>query len=320
MSAKWYQNKLLITPALLGIFLGLGFVAATANRPSSHDKTERTSFASSDNPGDRSLESSPEVATTSNKFNFPKASCGDKPTGANDNWYPVFVDGGDLDTIRKQFCADAAAAVRKDTKVATVQLASFTNPERASEFAKAVGGDVGEPTLAQADSSSESNNRETPANQSPSQENTTRRPTASIQTQASDCPMSYTQVREVLLDATSRNYFSVDDIAYGEKAIGLVQQVYRNPNCQNLQPQIRQGFKLAWNSHLNKKYQRLIQIAQTSKSSVTAGTAAYCDRSNFAGEFTCSLNQIIDETGQSAALKKVSQDYQKDRQAIESFF
>ncbi len=90
---------------------------------------------------------SPQATETSNKFNFPKASCGGKPTGENDTWYPVFVDGGNLETIRRNFCADAVATVRKDTKVPTVQLASFTTREEAMEFAAAVGGDVGQPTF-----------------------------------------------------------------------------------------------------------------------------------------------------------------------------
>jgi hypothetical protein len=93
------------------------------------------------------VEQSPEAEETSNKFNFPKASCGGKPTGGDDTWYPVFVDGGNLEIIRRNFCADAVATVRKDTKVSTVQLASFTTREQAMEFAAAVGGDVGEPTF-----------------------------------------------------------------------------------------------------------------------------------------------------------------------------
>ena len=93
------------------------------------------------------IEQSPQATETSNKFNFPKASCGGKPTGGNDTWYPVFVDGGNLETIRRNFCADAVATVRKDTKAPTVQLASFTTSKEAMEFAAAVGGDVGQPTL-----------------------------------------------------------------------------------------------------------------------------------------------------------------------------
>lgn len=91
-------------------------------------------------------EESFEQPSSSSSFNFPKASCGDKPTGGNDTWYPVFVDGGDLETIRSQFCADAVSTVREDSQVESVQLASFTNYDKAVKFAQAVGGDVGKPT------------------------------------------------------------------------------------------------------------------------------------------------------------------------------
>ena len=88
------------------------------------------------------------------QFNFPQATCGDKPTGDSDTWYPVFVDGGDLETLRRNFCADASFTVRKDSLVESVQLASFTNRDRAIEFATAVGGDVGQPTYPNVASSS----------------------------------------------------------------------------------------------------------------------------------------------------------------------
>jgi len=95
-----------------------------------------------------SLRSSPvaSILQTQSQFNFPKATCGDKPSGEKDTWYPVFVDGGDLETIRRNFCADATSTVRKDSQVQSVQVGSFTNRNRASLFAKAVGGDVGQPT------------------------------------------------------------------------------------------------------------------------------------------------------------------------------
>jgi len=96
-----------------------------------------------------SLTSSPVASgalPTQSQFNFPKATCGDKSTGANDTWYPVFVDRGDLETIRRNFCADATSTVRKDSKVEAVQVASFISRDRALEFAQAVGGDVGQPT------------------------------------------------------------------------------------------------------------------------------------------------------------------------------
>ena len=95
----------------------------------------------------------PTTSTSQASFT-PKATCGDKPTGRNDTWYPVFIDRGDLQTIRRNFCADATSTVRKDSKVESVQLASFTNRDRAIEFAKAVGGNVGEPTYPDVASSS----------------------------------------------------------------------------------------------------------------------------------------------------------------------
>jgi hypothetical protein len=95
-----------------------------------------------------SLRSSPvaSILQTQSQFNFPKATCGDKPSGEKDTWYPIFVDGGDLETIRRNFCADATSTVRKDSQVQSVQVGSFTSRDRASLFAKAVGGDVGQPT------------------------------------------------------------------------------------------------------------------------------------------------------------------------------
>jgi hypothetical protein len=88
-------------------------------------------------------------------FRFPQSSCGDKPKGENDTWYPVFIDGADLESIRANYCADAVATTRKDTGVETVQLASLTSYERALELAKTVNGDVGEPTIAQTNSNNE---------------------------------------------------------------------------------------------------------------------------------------------------------------------
>jgi hypothetical protein len=91
----------------------------------------------------------------STSFHFPQSSCGDKPTEGDDNWYPVFIDGADLESIRANYCADAVATKRKDTGVDTVQLASLTSHERALELAQAVNGDVGEPTITQANSNDE---------------------------------------------------------------------------------------------------------------------------------------------------------------------
>ncbi|MBD3885399.1 SH3 domain-containing protein [Phormidium tenue FACHB-886] len=81
-------------------------------------------------------------------FQFPQPSCGDKPTGGQDTWYPVFINGGDVGKLRTQFCADSITTTRQDTGVRSVQLASFTSRQKADAFAQAVGGEVGAPTTA----------------------------------------------------------------------------------------------------------------------------------------------------------------------------
>ena len=92
-----------------------------------------------------SVTSSPIATQT---FQFPQSICGDKPTGANNTWYPVFINGGDVGKLRAQFCADSITTTRKDTGVRSVQLASFTSRQRADTFAQRVGGEVGAPTTA----------------------------------------------------------------------------------------------------------------------------------------------------------------------------
>jgi hypothetical protein len=104
------------------------------------------SSALSNNSNDYLIESPSQVENTSDGFNFPLTTCGDKPSGNNDTWYPVFVDGGNLDNIRSQFCADAISTIREDTKFKSVQVASFNNRDRALKFAQLVGGEVGKPT------------------------------------------------------------------------------------------------------------------------------------------------------------------------------
>jgi hypothetical protein len=142
------SKKLFIFPTLIGSLFVVGFMAAIASRPNNKNTSQMVStlFESpvvtraSDRSPDRTLKQS----STSSEFNFPKASCGDKPIKGENTWYPVFVDGGDLNTIRNQFCADAVSTVRESSKVKSVQLASFTTYNKALEFAKAVGGEVGQ--------------------------------------------------------------------------------------------------------------------------------------------------------------------------------
>lgn len=79
------------------------------------------------------------------KFNFPLSSCGDSPSGSNDRWHPVFVDGTRVAIIQGLYCKDAVSKEKSQYGFEKVQVGSFTSYERALEFAKAVGGRVGEP-------------------------------------------------------------------------------------------------------------------------------------------------------------------------------
>lgn len=92
-----------------------------------------------------SPEASPSPSPAADSPEFPMQSCGDKPTGSNDTWYPVFVDGGNLEEIKRKYCADAYPKIREKTGKPSVQIGSFTDRQRAEVFAKEVGGEVGQP-------------------------------------------------------------------------------------------------------------------------------------------------------------------------------
>jgi hypothetical protein len=100
------------------------------------------------------VESSPEPATTPEvdpspevaQFQFPQSTCGDGPGDDDDTWYPVFIDGAELADVQQAFCADAVSTVRSETGNPTVQVASFTDTDRAQMFARAVEGEVGQPS------------------------------------------------------------------------------------------------------------------------------------------------------------------------------
>jgi hypothetical protein len=96
---------------------------------------------------DRSVESPPVklAAQSNNNFYFPRSSCGDSSSPQN-VWYPVFINHGNLEQVQAQFCHDAVSTIRQDSKVQAIQLASFSDRDRAAQFAQKVGGEVGEPT------------------------------------------------------------------------------------------------------------------------------------------------------------------------------
>jgi hypothetical protein len=87
----------------------------------------------------------PTSATASRNRSFPRATCGD-PFQSSGTYWPVFIDGGSVSKIRTNLCKDAFTTVRANTGVKSVQLGSFTSYDRASAFAKQVGGTVGQAT------------------------------------------------------------------------------------------------------------------------------------------------------------------------------
>jgi hypothetical protein len=159
MTQKWYQKKVLIFPAVGLLIASASFAAGqitSSKQTITNSIVNKTEQSPSKLPPNKSVDVfDEEPITIASSFSFPQNSCGDKSTGSEGTWYPVFIDGAGIEDVRVKYCADAVATNRKDTGVKTVQLASFANRERALEFAKAVGGDVGKPTVAQANSNGE---------------------------------------------------------------------------------------------------------------------------------------------------------------------
>jgi Pentapeptide repeats (8 copies) len=121
-----------------GIFLvlGLGFAAMSIFKPSTFLQTQTSPFEN---------------------VQYPQDSCGDpRPTNASDfpvDFYPVFVSNSPntLTTVNSNFCRDALVIIRKDLGIQSIQVASFTTQQRATQFAqfmtqKVGSGEVGTPT------------------------------------------------------------------------------------------------------------------------------------------------------------------------------
>ena len=92
----------------------------------------------------------PVVSTSnvnSNRFvwKFPLATCGDR--SSNGTWWPVFINNGNFSKVRNKYCRDAISVTRENTGMPAVMLASFSSYEKAVAFARAVGGEVGQPTV-----------------------------------------------------------------------------------------------------------------------------------------------------------------------------
>lgn len=89
----------------------------------------------------------PIAAPSPSSSPSPVASptCGDPPDSAALAWYPVFLDGADLEEVRNKHCKDAIAVKRSETGNPSIQVASFSSYDRAERFANKVQGVVGSP-------------------------------------------------------------------------------------------------------------------------------------------------------------------------------
>lgn len=98
-------------------------------------------------PGNPSAEGSTQPGTAltpvaANEFVFPQNSCGDRVTNPSTTWYPVYIDGANIEDIRTKYCRDAVSTIRAISGQPSVQVASFTSYDKALRFSKLVGGEV----------------------------------------------------------------------------------------------------------------------------------------------------------------------------------
>ena len=163
-------------PLLIGgmvMAVGMGFAIAYMTSTSvpppisqqTPDSTPKSTSSLNTNPSPNSTPknpSSPSIpspASSSNEFDiaqFPQENCGDAvPTtsSASTQFYPVFIKYNEtnLQIAKTKFCTDAYQTKRKDTGEVAIQMASFTNRDRAELFSKFLNqqlgsGEVGQPT------------------------------------------------------------------------------------------------------------------------------------------------------------------------------
>lgn len=145
-----WLKPLLIGSGLGGVLL-LGFVFLRGQTPAV--VTQPTPIATSSpsaNPT-ASLAATPEPVSPTPTPAPPtpeapvtsEATCGDAD-GSGQDWYPVFMNNADLEQVRRKYCQDAIAKTR-DNGTPAVQVASFSDRNRAVAFAQKVGGEVGLP-------------------------------------------------------------------------------------------------------------------------------------------------------------------------------
>lgn len=100
-----------------------------------------------------------QQSRSTKKYNwrFPQSACGDRNPPGEQNFYPVYVnriDSRTLNYITKNYCRDAYILTRKETGKRAIQVASFSNKNKAFEFANIMiknpninSGEVGNPSL-----------------------------------------------------------------------------------------------------------------------------------------------------------------------------
>jgi Bacterial SH3 domain len=98
-------------------------------------------------PGNPAADSAAQPGTAltpvaANEFVFPQDSCGDRVTNPSATWYPVYIDGANIEDIRTKYCRDAVSTIRAISGQPSVQVASFTSYDKALRFSKLVGGEV----------------------------------------------------------------------------------------------------------------------------------------------------------------------------------
>lgn len=135
-------------PIRLGVVAwGLLFLAGCVSDPfypQANSSQDSATAASVDDPASSPSAQTPNSPSSSStaEFTFPQASCGDRASELNVTWYPVYIDGANIDDIRQKYCRDAVSTIRDKTNQPSVQVASFTSYEKALQFAKQVGGEV----------------------------------------------------------------------------------------------------------------------------------------------------------------------------------
>lgn len=143
---RWIQHRSVPITITLSVLLLTGCSAGSL-----YDYSPDATLPQDDpyaTPSTASPEASPDSQPdpiAAEEFDFPQATCGDKAAEEpSQTWYIVYIDGANPDEIRREYCQDAIGTLRDDSDAPTVQVASFTEREKAVRFAKAVGGEVEE--------------------------------------------------------------------------------------------------------------------------------------------------------------------------------